>query len=144
MNNDEKLLYFKSSRIEISNIVFNKTEGSDDTVKKALEINITDSYRIDNFDISYLNIYFSRKVDFDPNILFSVFVEYIVKLEFDDKTKKEYGTNMELLGNTIKEKLEKIIELSNVIPRASSLISSITQNNNGNPVITPPLLIKRK
>ena len=51
MNNDEKLLYFKSSRIEISNIVFNKIEDSDDPFKKALEINVTDSYRIHNYDI---------------------------------------------------------------------------------------------
>lgn len=144
MNNEEKLLYFKSGKIEINNITFVRMGDNDEAIKKPLEINVTDSYKIENYNSKILSFCFSRKVGFTPNVLFSVLVEFIVELEFADKTKKEYGMNLELLGNTIKEKMEKIVELSNVIPRASSLISAITQNNNGNPVVTPPKLIKQK
>ena len=144
MNNEEKLLYFKSGKIEIDNITFTRMEYDDEKIKKPLEINVTDSYEIEEYDLKFLSFRFSRKVGFTPNVLFNVLVEFIVELEFADRTKKEYGANLELLGEMIKEKMEKIIELSNVVPRASSLISAITQNNNGNPVVTPPNLIKQK
>ena len=143
MNSEnEKLLYFKNARIELEKVRFDKIESNEKN-KEQLKIDIIDSYKVEYFDNRKLVFLFSRKVSLVPSSLFVIEVEYDVALEFADNTKKEFTEKNDELGKLINNKIEKIINLSCVPAKASTLISDLTMNNNGNPIVTPPSLIKK-
>ena len=140
-NEKEKLLYFKNSQIELLKARFDKIVP-DVKTNEQLKIDMIDSYNIESFDNKKLVFLFKRKVSLIPQSLFTIEVEYIVALDFADNTKKEFQDKNDELGELINSKMEKIINLSRVPAKASTLISDITINNNSNPVVTPPSFIK--
>lgn len=84
-----------------------------------------------------LELTFSRKVFFVPKCMYELTVTYSVKLFYVDNTKE---INREELLDILKN--EENVYLSNIISRASLLISDITSSYGQNPVVTPPVFIK--
>lgn len=101
-----------------------------------IELNCSDEINSINIE-NGLELTFSRKVFFIPKCMYELTVTYSVKLFFVDNTKE---INCEELLDNLKN--EENVYLSNIISRASLLISDITSSYGQNPVITPPVFIK--
>lgn len=101
-----------------------------------IELNCSDEINSINIE-NGLELTFSRKVFFIPKCMYELTVTYSVKLFYVDNTKE---INCEELLDNLKN--EENVYLSNIISRASLLISDITSSYGQNPVITPPVFIK--
>lgn len=84
-----------------------------------------------------IELTFLRKVFFNPKSMFELTVTFGIRLFYVDNTKE---INIEELLESLKK--EENAYLSNIISRASLLISVITSSYGQNPVVTPPVFIK--
>lgn len=139
--NKENKLYFESIYINLNSIDFKRIEDAKEVVE-GFKIVVKDSYDIVGYSNENFNIQFSRKVELEPKSSFEIIVKFDLLFNLGSKTIKKYQNDVDGLHEVIKEKTEKAIQLSNVISRASALISSISMQLNCNPIITPPVLQK--
>jgi len=140
--NEERKLYFSGSAIDLDNVKF--TRLSKPEVQPAdVKIITEDDYEIHNVTLSQFSITCNRRIELDPKVYFEVFVSFEVTIFFAKETMKEFDGKLEELRRVIDSKIDKILLLTGVYARASSLISSITMQYNGNPVITAPIFSKK-
>lgn len=138
---EEKKLYFKAILCELNSVDYEKGISIDKNFDGPIKTITRDSYKVVNYSARGFDIVFERKVELDPKVLFSMSVKYDVSFLFSDDTIKEYENKLDDLKALIDVKLEKAINVSGVVAKASALVSSVTIQNYGNPVITQPRVI---
>lgn len=118
----------------LKSIVYETIESKE--MFDTIELNCSDE--INSISVENgIELAFSRKVFFIPKCMYELTVTYSVKLFYVDNTKE---INHEELLDILKN--EENVYLSNIISRASLLISNITSSYGQNPVVTPPVFIK--
>ena len=141
MGVEEKKIAFNSMSIQLDSVDFKKVKNIETNFDR-IKIITKDYFDLVELTKESFTISYERKVELEPKIMFEISVKFDVIFRFGEKTIDEYKDNFEELREVVKEKLEKAIEISNVIPRASAIISSLTLNLNNRPIITPPSLQK--
>lgn len=99
---------------------------------------VQDNYEINGFNEDIVGITLTRKIYYEPEMFFNIFVKLRVFYEIDKEDKKELNKinlEKELEGN-------KKTLLSPLVNKASLLIANITNADDDLSVITPPFLQK--
>lgn len=133
----EKQLYFKGIFIDLKQVIYEKKDIPNQNINN-IEVNIKDSFSIENENIEGFGLTYERVISFTPDYLFELKVIYEVKYLFADKTKDEFKDNFIELKNLIYKKGIKAINMAGIPSKASALISNITMQNGANPIVTPP------
>lgn len=142
MKKDDKILYFESAKIELTSVDFKIIKNDENSSGSPKKIITKDSINLQELNYDFFTLRYERKVQLDPISLFDISVKYEVTFKFSKDTINEYKDNLEELNVVVNEKLEKALLLTNVISRASNIISNITMQLNGNAIITPPSIQK--
>lgn len=141
---EEKTLYFTSIDVKLKNINFDKKDDIPDEYQNGIDIVIKDTYGIDKVEKNYFTLDFDRYVGLNPEYLFAINVKFECKYILNNKSIKEFENKKEELEETIRMKMEKLLKMTSVVGRASSLISTITNQIGLNPIITPPSIQNQK
>lgn len=145
MNNlSEKNLFFKSINIDLKKVNYDKINSPLPKIDEQIKVVTKDSYQITELSLSGFTLNYQRSVELDPKVLFDIKVIYEIRYEFTDDLVKEYKDKFDELSELVKFKAEKAINMTGVVSRASTLISCITMQNNGNAIITQPNFSKSK
>lgn len=142
-NLSEKSLYFKSIYIELKKVNYDKINNQP-KIDEQIKVVTKDSYQITELSLSGFTLNYQRSVELDPKVLFDIKVTYEIHYEFTDDLVKEYTDKFDELSELVNFKAEKAINMTGVVSRASTLISCITMQNNGNAIITQPNFCKSK
>jgi hypothetical protein len=142
-NLSEKSLYFKSIYIELKKVNYDKINNQP-KIDEQIKVVTKDSYQITELSLSGFTLNYQRSVELDPKVLFDIKVTYEIHYEFTDDLVKEYTDKFDELSELVNFKAEKAINMTGVVSRASTLISCITMQNNGNAIITQPNFSKSK
>ena len=86
-----------------------------------------------------LCVFFTRQISFEPKELFEIGVQFKVVLHFADGVSQEELQEIDW-ENEIKRTNTPF--LTNVISRASGILSSITSASGQAPLITPPTIVQ--
>ena len=143
-NASEKTLFFKSVFIDLKKVDYEKLNNQPDEVHEQIKVITQDSYEIIGVFEDGFKLIYNRLVELDPKILFQVKVSYEINYKFAEKTVKEYKGRIDDLVEMVNIKAEKAINMTGVVSRASTLISCITMQNNGNAIVTQPNYSKTK
>ena len=143
-NISEKKLFFKSIYIDLRKVNYDKIDSQLPGNEGQIKVVTKDSYEINDFSLNGFTLLYKRSVELDPKLLFSMAVMYDIRYEFSEETIKEFKDKIEELFELVNVKAEKALNMTGVISRASTLISSITMQNNGNAIITQPNFSKSK
>lgn len=142
-NLSEKNLFFKSIYIDLKKVNYDKI-NSQPKIDEQIKVVTRDSYQITELSLSGFTLNYQRSVELDPKVLFDIKVIYEIHYEFTDDLVKEYKDKFDELSELVNFKAEKAINMTGVVSRASTLISCITMQNNGNAIITQPNFSKSK
>lgn len=142
MDANEKKIFFESIQMDLLSVDYKKINTN--IAAENLKIVIRDSYVLLNITSQGFELNYKRNVVFEPKSLFEIIVVYGIKFNFAQNTISEFENNMSELEELVKIKAEKAINLTGAISKASSLISSITMQNNGTPLVTIPSFVKAK
>lgn len=129
--------YFQSEyEFELVGVEFQADERTDDHGGYRLCVNDEVTAEVKQHTVGVL---FTRKVSFDPKGLFDIRVQFKVNLHFAEGVRQE-----DLQGIDWEKEIKSTRTpfLSNVISRASGIISSLTAYCGQNPIITPPVIIQ--
>lgn len=140
----EKKLFFKSISIDLKKVDYEKLNNKYSETSEQIKVITEDSYEISDVSINGFKLFYQRHVELEPKMLFDVKVSYEIFYEFADETIKEYKGKDEELKELVNIKAEKAINMTGVVSRASTLISCITMQNNGNSIVTQPNYSKLK
>ena len=140
----EKKLFFKSISIDLKKVDYEKLNNKYSETSEQIKVITEDSYEISDVSINGFKLFYQRHVELEPKMLFDVKVSYEIFYEFADETIKEYKGKDEKLKELVNIKAEKAINMTGVVSRASTLISCITMQNNGNSIVTQPNYSKLK
>jgi len=140
----EKKLFFKSISIDLKKVDYEKLNNKYNETSEQIKVITEDSYEISDVSINGFKLFYQRHVELEPKMLFDVKVSYEIFYEFADETIKEYKGKDEELKELVNIKAEKAINMTGVVSRASTLISCITMQNNGNSIVTQPNYSKLK
>ena len=140
----EKKMFFKSISIDLKKVDYEKLNNKYSETSEQIKVITEDSYEISDVSINGFKLFYQRHVELEPKMLFDVKVSYEIFYEFADETKKEYKEKDEELKELVNIKAEKAINMTGVVSRASTLISCITMQNNGNSIVTQPNYSKLK
>ena len=143
-NLNEKRLFFKAIYVDLKKVNYEKINGQLPGINEQIKVITKDSYEVNDITPTDFLLTYQRAVELDPKILFDIKVAYDIRYEFSDDTIKEYKDKFEELSELVNEKAEKAINMTGVVSRASTLISCITMQNNGNAIITQPNYSKSK
>lgn len=143
-NVNEKTLFFKSINVDLKKVNYNKIDGILPGINEQIKVITKDSYEITDLTSSGFTLLYQRLVELEPKLLFNITVAYEIRYEFSKETENEYKDKIGELSELVNAKAEKAINMTGVVSRASTLISSITMQNNGNAIVTQPNFSKAK
>ena len=143
-NANDKKLFFKTVYIDLKKVNYDKLNSQLPEINEQIKVVTKDSYEVSNLSLTGFNLIYQRSVELDPRVLFDIKVTYEIRYEFSDDTIKEYKDKLDELAELVNVKAEKAINMTGVVSRASTLISCITMQNNGNAIITQPNYSKSK
>jgi len=112
--------------------------GVDEDSSDDFKFVINDEYDIDGFNEDIVGINMTRKVYYEPEMLFNISVKF--RIVYDINKEEEKELNKENLKKELEEKKKTL--LRPVTSRASLLIANITNADRDLNVITPPFLQK--
>jgi len=112
--------------------------GVDEDSSDDFKFVINDEYDIDGFNEDIVGINMTRKVYYEPEMLFNISVKF--RIVYDINKEEEKELNKENLKKELEEKKKTL--LRPVTGRASLLIANITNADRDLNVITPPFLQK--
>ena len=137
----EKQLFFKSIYVDLKNVRYDRKNNPSKDVT-TINVIVRDNDEILDVTPKGFKLLFERSVTFNPEMIFDLKVSYEVSFDFDTRTINEYKNDFEGLKELINVKREKALNMTGVISKASTLISNITVQNNGNAIVTPPTYSK--
>lgn len=143
-NVNEKTLFFKSINVDLKKVNYDKIDGILPGINEPIKVITKDSYEITDLTSSGFTLLYQRLVELEPKLLFNITVTYEIRYEFSKETENEYKDKIGELSELVNAKAEKAINMTGVVSRASTLISSITMQNNGNAIVTQPNFSKAK
>lgn len=94
---------------------------------------------ISNDDITYR---YKREVNLVPDQYLKIVVEFVAIFVFDLPSKEFFGGDLVKIEAFAEKQKIAIVQSHNIIARASNIISTLTNNDNLNPLITNPMFEK--
>lgn len=94
---------------------------------------LTDEYNYEIVD-NMLQVYYTRRVRFNPEEIFSLEVAFVVNWKFDLESTDEIKNKLSASSTS---DIEYLIE--NSAAEASLIIAQLSNAMDGNPLITPPI-----
>ena len=105
-----------------------------------LEVKVYDTVIPTNISNVGFDLIFERKLEFVPNKLFNVSLEYLVECLFDDEGIKYFNSNQERIEDFIERSRIGIVNALPIVPQSSLIIAQITGLSNPKPLVLPPTL----
>ena len=127
--------YFKSDyQFYLNRIKYDRIESEHKDGEVSL--NCTDNISVTvNGDVG-ISLSVTRKMHFEPSVLFELEVSFGVDLLFVKEKQEEINWNEIDLANEFKQNGEFVLQ--NIMSRMSLLIAQITSSSGQTPLITPP------
>lgn len=127
--------YFeKDYRFYLDRIKFDRVESEEEVGEVSLNCRDSISVAVNNDEGVTLII--TRKMYFDPNVLFELGVSFGVDLKFIQEKKTEIEWDSVDLASEFKKSGEFVLQ--NIMSRISLLIGQITASFGQTPLMTPP------
>ena len=127
---------FKNIRFTLKELTYNHIEMTNEN----LEVKVLDSVVPTNISGLGFDLIFERKLEFAPNKLFNIRIEYLIECRFDDEGVNHFGSNQEKIEDFIERSRIGIVNALPIVPQSSLIIGQLTALSNPKPLILPPAI----
>ncbi|MDL2292390.1 hypothetical protein LJC17_02240 [Acholeplasma sp. OttesenSCG-928-E16] len=138
MDNKEKNVNvnFRSVKFNLKNVKFDFLGHT----SEHLEIKVVDNVIPTNISMTGFDLIFERRLDFSPNKLFSIKIEYLVNCLFDDNAVSFFNGDQAKIEDFIERSRIGIINALPIVSQSSLLVAELSNISNQKPLILPPVL----